>query len=117
MLLHTHAAQSGECSYYVDATQYHHANHVRFHTHFVNDTSMEHLHFLPVYVLVFYISYLVYRQLRLNIISHKVNILKFQCEPEWTKQKMPQHYQYFLPVDRPTLHLYQANICFKAKNF
>ena len=55
MQLHTHAAQSGECSYYVDVTQYHHANHARFHTHFINDTLMEHLHFLPVYVLVFVI--------------------------------------------------------------
>ena len=25
MLLHAHAALSGECSYYVDATRYHHA--------------------------------------------------------------------------------------------
>ena len=29
---------------------------------------------------------------------------------------MPRHYQYFLPVDGPTLHLYQTRIWFKAKH-
>ena len=29
---------------------------------------------------------------------------------------LSQHYQYFLPVDGATLHLYQATIWFEAKH-
>ena len=36
MLLHAHAALSGECSYYVDATRYHHARIMRDFTPFFN---------------------------------------------------------------------------------
>ena len=49
-----HAAPSGECSYFLDARQYHHAQVMRDFTSFFNlqtTLSMEHI-FLPVYVLV-----------------------------------------------------------------
>ena len=36
MLLHSHAASSGECSYYVHATRYHHARIMRDFTPFFN---------------------------------------------------------------------------------
>ena len=51
------------------------------------------------------------------------SILKFQCEPDFEEnknktlnKKVSQQYQYFLPVDRSTLYLYQANIWFEAKH-
>ena len=55
MLLRAHAAQSGECSYYIDVRRYHHARIMRDFTPFFNlqtILSMEQLYFLPVYVLV-----------------------------------------------------------------
>ena len=36
MLLHAHAASSGECSYYVDTRRYHHAQLMRDFTPFFN---------------------------------------------------------------------------------
>ena len=59
MLLCAHAAPSGECSYYLDATQYHHARIMQDFTVFffelVNDTfSGTHIFFHTVHVLVLY---------------------------------------------------------------
>ena len=43
-------------------------------------------------------SYLVYRQLRLKIISHKVS-WNFNLAWFWAKRRVSQHYQDFLSVD------------------
>ena len=43
MQLCTHAVPSGECSYYLDVTGYHHAQIMQDFTLFINDSLMEHI--------------------------------------------------------------------------
>ena len=92
MLLHAHAALSGECSYYVHATRYHHARIMWDFTPLVNDTFNGTLIFSPSVrssIVHTCNSYSVYRQLCPEIISHKVswNFNFVQYEPVFEQNK------------------------------
>ena len=81
MLLRAHAAQSGECSYNVDARRYYHARVMRDFTPFFNLQTILTIIFSPSVrssIVHSRNSYLVYRQLCPEIISHKVSTPKIQ---------------------------------------
>ena len=81
MLLRAHAAPCGECSYYVDSRRYYHVRIMRDFTPFFNLQTILSIIFSPSVrssIVHSRNSYLVYRQLHPEIISHKVSTLKIQ---------------------------------------